>query len=154
TLKVEMTDRGEPGDEDSIGINLTNNSGTLLYSSNWTGTSTDELILSGGNIVIHSGFSTISSDMQELGENMVPTLVFDVSTDENPFDNKASLSLNSTDQLTQVTYSVYDSNNKFLYSETLKPDEKFEFGNGIKSGMYLVIVQQGDNVSQIRLIKK
>ncbi|NNE26633.1 MAG: T9SS type A sorting domain-containing protein, partial [Saprospiraceae bacterium] len=154
TLKVEMTDRGEPGDEDSIGINLTNNSGTLLYSSNWTGTSTDELILSGGNIVIHSGFSTIASDMQELGENMVPTLVFDVSTDENPFDAKASLSLNSTDQITQVTYSVYDSNNKFLYSKTLKPDEKFEFGNGIKSGMYLVIVQQGDNISQIRLIKK
>ncbi|MBT8272207.1 MAG: T9SS type A sorting domain-containing protein, partial [Bacteroidia bacterium] len=67
---------------------------------------------------------------------------------------KASLTLSTTDEVTYVSYSVYDSNNKFLYTNTLKPDQKFEFGQGIKSGMYLVIVQQGDNVSQIRLIKK
>ena len=35
-LKVDMTDRGEPGEFDSIAFNLTKN-GNLLYSSNWTG---------------------------------------------------------------------------------------------------------------------
>ncbi|NNE25568.1 MAG: T9SS type A sorting domain-containing protein [Saprospiraceae bacterium] len=154
SLKVEMTDRGEPGIDDSIGINLIDANGILLYSSNWSGISTEEMMLSGGNLVVHSGFCTISSDMQELGENIVPTVVFDISIEENPFDNKASLSLISTDETTQVTYSVYDSNNKFLYSATLKPDQKFKFGNGIKSGMYLVTVQQGNNKTQIRMIKK
>ncbi|MBT8270726.1 MAG: HYR domain-containing protein, partial [Bacteroidia bacterium] len=149
TLKVEMTDWGEPGDQDSIGINLTNNSGTLLYSSNWNGTSTDELILSGGNIVIHSGFS---SKAPEANQGDQP--IFSLSADQNPFDVQGDVTLESDDKSNLVTYSVYDSNNKFLYDRTLAPDKKFKFGQGIKSGMYLVIVRQGDKIGQIRMIKK
>jgi len=60
TLSIDMTDRGEPGEFDSIGITLTDSNGILLYSSNWIGISTDEMVLTGGNLVVHSGFSTTS----------------------------------------------------------------------------------------------
>jgi hypothetical protein len=56
TLQVNMTDKGEPGKDDMIAISLWNGS-TLLYSSNWTGTKTGEMILGGGNLVVHREFS-------------------------------------------------------------------------------------------------
>jgi hypothetical protein len=59
TLQVTMTDRGEgaqsPGDMIAFSVW---NGNTLLYSSNWTGTNTAEMLLGGGNLKVHSGFST------------------------------------------------------------------------------------------------
>ncbi|NNF83181.1 MAG: hypothetical protein HKM99_10595 [Flavobacteriaceae bacterium] len=49
---------------------------------------------------------------------------------------------------------IQPENRKFLYESTLMPDKKFKFGQGIKSGMYLVIVRQGDKIGQIRMVKK
>ncbi|NNK87431.1 MAG: T9SS type A sorting domain-containing protein, partial [Flavobacteriaceae bacterium] len=141
---------GEPGDQDSIGINLTNNSGTLLYSSNWNGTSTDELILSGGNIVIHSGFSSLPTS----SANQVDSPVFNLSTEENPFDFKAIIELESDDKSAMVTYTVYDGTNKLIFTQVLPPDANFTFGENVRSGMYLVVVQQGGKVGQIRMIKE
>jgi hypothetical protein len=54
TLQLDMTDRGEPGTSDDMGISLWNGS-ELWYSSNWSGTKTLPLILTGGNIVIRGG---------------------------------------------------------------------------------------------------
>jgi hypothetical protein len=52
TLQVTMTDKGEPGSSDTIGITVWNGSGQLWFSSNWT-TKTVEQLLAGGNIVVH-----------------------------------------------------------------------------------------------------
>jgi PKD repeat protein len=52
TLAVTVTDRGEPGSSDSIGITLWNRN-ELWFSSNWTGTKTIEQLLMGGNLNIH-----------------------------------------------------------------------------------------------------
>ena len=52
TLQVTVTDKGEPGSSDTIGITLWNG-GTLVFSSNWTGTNTTETVLGGGNTVVH-----------------------------------------------------------------------------------------------------
>ena len=56
TLQVNMTDNGEPGANDKIAISLWSGS-ILMYSSNWTGSKTEEKLLGGGNLVVHSGFS-------------------------------------------------------------------------------------------------
>ena len=53
TLQVTMTDKGEPGTVDTIGITVWNKSGGLWFSSNWNGTKTVELLLGGGNVVVH-----------------------------------------------------------------------------------------------------
>ena len=47
-----MTDKGEPGKDDTIAIQLSNTNGSLLFSSKWSGTNTVEQILGGGNLVV------------------------------------------------------------------------------------------------------
>ena len=53
TLTVTMTDKGEPGSSDSIGITLYNKSGGVWYTSYWSGTQTVEQTIGGGNLVVH-----------------------------------------------------------------------------------------------------
>jgi hypothetical protein len=53
SLQMTMTDKGEPGSNDTLGIILWNKSGGLWFSSNWNGTKTVEQTLSGGNLVVH-----------------------------------------------------------------------------------------------------
>ncbi len=59
TLQVVMTDHGEPGSSDTIGITVWNKSGGLWFSSKWNGTNTVEQLLGapskpgGGNLVVH-----------------------------------------------------------------------------------------------------
>ena len=52
SLQVVMTDRGEPGKTDTIGITLWNKDGGLWFTSNWDGTRTLEQVLGGGNLVV------------------------------------------------------------------------------------------------------
>jgi hypothetical protein len=52
TLQITMTDKGEPGKSDTIGITLWQGS-KLLFSSEWTGAKTLEQVLGGGNLVVH-----------------------------------------------------------------------------------------------------
>ena len=53
SFQMKLTDKGEPGSTDTIGITLyANGSGALLFSSNWNGTSTIEQLLGGGNLQV------------------------------------------------------------------------------------------------------
>jgi hypothetical protein len=52
TLILKMTDKGEPGSSDTIGITLLSKRGGLYFSSNWDGTKTVEQMLAGGNLVV------------------------------------------------------------------------------------------------------
>jgi hypothetical protein len=52
TLQVTMTDKGEPGSSDTIGVTLWNGN-KLLFSSEWRGSKTLEQNLGGGNLVVH-----------------------------------------------------------------------------------------------------
>jgi hypothetical protein len=52
SFQMELTDKGEPGSTDTIGISVWNDAGGLLFSSRWNGTRTVEQLLGGGNLVI------------------------------------------------------------------------------------------------------
>jgi hypothetical protein len=52
TLVVSMIDKGEPGSSDTFAVTLWKGS-TLMFSSEWTGASTAEKPLGGGNLVVH-----------------------------------------------------------------------------------------------------
>ncbi len=52
TLQVTMTDKGEPGSNDTIGVTLWDGN-KLVFSSEWTGAKTLEKLLDGGNLVVH-----------------------------------------------------------------------------------------------------
>ena len=51
---VQLQDNGEPGYQDLIGFSAYDEFGSLLYSNNWSGNSTELQALGGGNIQIHS----------------------------------------------------------------------------------------------------
>jgi hypothetical protein len=51
-LQISMTDNGEPGTDDTIGITVLNKKGGVWFSSNWTGSRTAEQQLDGGNLQI------------------------------------------------------------------------------------------------------
>jgi hypothetical protein len=52
TLQVTMTDEGEPGSNDTIGVTLWDGN-KLVFSSEWRGSKTLEMVLGGGNLVVH-----------------------------------------------------------------------------------------------------
>jgi hypothetical protein len=52
TLTLTMTDNGEPGSADTIGIQVMDG-GTLVFSSTWSGVTTTQKLLNGGNLVVH-----------------------------------------------------------------------------------------------------
>ncbi len=50
---MKLTDKGEPGKDDTIGITLYDSgSGAFLFSNKWNGINTSEQLLNGGNLVI------------------------------------------------------------------------------------------------------
>ncbi len=54
-LQIQMTDKGEPGVNDTIAITLydsANNGGGVLFSSSWSGTNTVQQLLKGGNLQV------------------------------------------------------------------------------------------------------
>jgi hypothetical protein len=89
-LRVTMVDRGEPGSNDQIGITLWDGT-TLLYSSWWTGSNTEEMLLSGGNLVVHSGFNVTSGKNEEfeiIPVDVAPAAMLEVYP--NPTRDKAT----------------------------------------------------------------
>jgi hypothetical protein len=62
SLQVTLTDNGEPGVTDMIGVTVYDGS-ILIYSSNWPVSSTEELTLVGGNILVHDGLICNASDI-------------------------------------------------------------------------------------------
>jgi hypothetical protein len=52
-LQMWMTDNGEPGTGDTLGIQVLNKNGGMWYSSSWSGTNTVEQNLAGGNLSVH-----------------------------------------------------------------------------------------------------
>tara|TARA_R110000868_G_scaffold11389_3_gene55910 strand:- start:73247 stop:76888 length:3642 start_codon:yes stop_codon:yes gene_type:complete len=66
-LHVTMTDMGEPGKYDSIGITVTSSKGGVWFSSNWNGIQSAEQIIDGGNLQVHGSSSSIGTIPTALG---------------------------------------------------------------------------------------
>jgi hypothetical protein len=54
TLQLTMTDNGEPGFLDTLAIQVLDKTGGMWFSSNWSGTTTVEQLLGGGNLAVRS----------------------------------------------------------------------------------------------------
>ena len=153
TLSVDMTDRGEPGEFDSIGITLTNSSGILLYSSNWIGISTDEMELSGGNLVVHSGFSTGSFGGEILAK--ADTLfTSDLSMYPNPTHDQVILSNPQMMELNSV--SIYNLEGRLIKNIDLKDmgTEKMINVSELTNATYLIIISSDQGQITKQLIKE
>ena len=150
-LKVHLTDRGPSGKDDSISIELVDgNSNELYYSSEWSGLATEELMLTAGNLVVHSDESkgkkpTLRVSNQEF---------FEIKTNANPFETKGVIWLKSSNDLDPVEIVVWDINGKIIKKEVMHIDEQFMFGDKLESGIYIITVKQGGKTKSKRMIKR
>ena len=155
TLKVDLTDNGEPGSEDEIAFNLTDGS-TLLYSSNWTGISTSELVLTGGNIVVHSGLSELPRATVAVNEPVVEINLnetLELVSWPNPSDDYFYLKLKSKNTVDKINIQVFDLNGRLVSFKTGEPNKEYQIGASLQSGLYFVNVVQANTSKQIKLVK-
>ncbi|MCP1381060.1 beta strand repeat-containing protein, partial [Runella salmonicolor] len=155
TLQVEMTDNGEPGSTDMIGITVWNKSGGLWFASNWNGVRTTQQILGGGNLKA-SGGTPNPLNARQAAEEVIPAeeLALDVVIAPNPAANQVKVMLQGWGQTRNVRLRLTD------FTATSLGEWNVEINNGSGSttldlssqplGSYLIIAE-GD---QKRLTKK
>ena len=85
----------------------------------------------------------------------IDTTNFDVVTYPNPFTDNFNLNLTSL-SVEKVSVMVYDMTGKLLEKKEVAPSElsELQVGTNFASGVYNVIVSQGENTKSIRVIKK
>ncbi|NBB23325.1 hypothetical protein GVN20_28500, partial [Runella sp. CRIBMP] len=151
TLQVEMTDNGEPGSTDMIGITVWNKSGGLWFASNWDGVRTTQKILGGGNLKASGGTAA-----RVAAEEVIPVeeLALDVVIAPNPAANQVKVMLQGWGQTRNVRLRLTD------FTATSLGEWNVELSNGSGStildlssqplGSYLIIADG----EQKRLTKK
>jgi hypothetical protein len=103
-FRMIVTDNGEPGTGvDLIGLQLTANDGSLIFSSNWDGIQTAQQLIDGGNIKVHTcgngngARDTEQETQDETGnvteDNSKFTLVKDIVSEvyPNPFRDRVTI---------------------------------------------------------------
>ncbi len=158
TLQLDLTDNGEPGTNDRIGISLFNGN-TLVYASNTAYNLT--LPLNGGNIVVHNGVNcpnnnrvnnSITTNNKELVTTPEATL-FTVKAWPNPTENNFILQVMSNNN-EKVEMTVFDISGKLLKQMKGNAGQIFRFGDEWKAGTYVAMIIQGRNKKIINLIKQ
>ena len=158
-LRVDMTDRGEPGNTDSIGIALFQSDGTLLYSSNWVVSKTTQRVLVGGNIKINgANFGAVRIDpyqpITSTVKPLVPNARFDVKVMNNPTLTTFRLKLESSDITSMITVKVVDVSGRVVeVKQNLSAGQVVELGANYVQGSYFVEVTQGTQRKVVKLIK-
>jgi len=166
TLQVSMTDKGEPGKNDLLGITVFSSTGGILYASNWDGVKTAEMLLSGGNIIINSGSLTtgttspttaaktaVNPGATEVFTAIQPTL----TAYPNPVADKATIEF-SFAQDEAYAIAIYDLKGtlvKQLPNGKAKANEQkqvaWQVGNAA-AGLYIVRLTTANAVQQLKLM--
>ncbi|MDD2985981.1 T9SS type A sorting domain-containing protein, partial [Flavobacterium sp.] len=73
----------------------------------------------------------------------------------NPFNNSFALDL-KTNNTTPVSLAIYDMTGRLLETREIKVDglSSQTIGEGYPSGVYNVLVNQGENTQTIRVVKQ
>ncbi|MEO8515763.1 MAG: T9SS type A sorting domain-containing protein [Flavobacterium sp.] len=153
-VTLNLVDKGEPGVNDQISIELRNSAGTLLLSSKWTGVKTDLLTLTGGNIQVRSTTNTVSSITKEDAETIADVkLPFNVKAYPNPSSQYFNLNIEGNDG-EESEVMVYNSAGILIDQFKGKVNQEYQIGDRWSSGMYLVQIKKGMEIKTIKLIKR
>ncbi|MCK9640324.1 MAG: HYR domain-containing protein [Prolixibacteraceae bacterium] len=151
TLQVNLTDKGEPGSSDQIAISLYDGS-TLMYSSNWSGAQTSELLLSGGNLIVHSGFSLTTNKSAKIEPIIAPEVSEPyLKVYPNPFNDRVRFEFISPEAV-NAQIDIYDVNGRLVETIFKSPVESNVLNNAeFKSKsdirvMYMYRVMLGSKV--------
>ncbi len=161
TLQVTMTDRGEPGNKDDIGITVWNNDGGMLYSSNWNSTKTIDQVLGGGNIKVSGGnFSSGTSTTSIVGgiqkdviHEQVVVNTFQVQALPNPSNTYFTI-ITRSNLNDPISVRVLDILGRVVGAkQNIAANGTLRIGSDYRPGTYFVEITQGNNSQVIQLIK-
>jgi len=154
-LFVTMTDCGEPGTSDMIGLTLYSQN-TLYFSSNWPVNSTEEQLLAGGNIVVHST-SNLTKEVIVLAQSPEISARFVMDVYPNPSSGPVSFKF-TLPETAKVTLEIFNANGMLierLLEEVV--DEGIEkiavLYKELSEGMYMYKLTYGTAVETGKFIK-
>ncbi|WP_394345766.1 MBG domain-containing protein [Flaviaesturariibacter aridisoli] len=176
-LYVNMIDRGDPGNSDSISIVLAEcnvDPGVLanvLYSSEWIANKHGQKELRGGNLVVKSGFSltpgttpstgrTVATEQATATETTAKddgatTLRFGLQAFPNPTQGSFTLLVQSDDARTPISLRIFDANGRILQQFTgLATGQTLRAGTGYARGTYVAELAQGTRRAVVKLLKE
>ncbi|MDQ6608209.1 MAG: T9SS type A sorting domain-containing protein, partial [Bacteroidota bacterium] len=169
-LYVNMVDNGEPGKNDLISFVLVdgNNDPTvmsnIIYSSNWVNNKTQMMNLSGGNLVVHSGFnlgsaSTNPATMTVKAQDpiVVPQIVeyLAATAYPNPSASQFTIHVQSSNTKDAITMKVVDMYGRLMETRSnLSDGQTLQVGGAYRSGIYLIELIQNGKHKQVKLIKQ
>ena len=147
SLQINMTDNGEPGDEDLIAITIWDKRGGLWYASNWDGTYTVQQTLDGGNLAVH-------------GDGSFKSIA--VMADQEQTDGKLRIAPNPNSGQFTITFegTLYNGSRVMIVDMTGMVIEEFllntneynvDMSNTAK-GIYQVIVFNAGNMHKAKVI--
>jgi len=167
TLQMKMADKGEPGiNNDTYSVYVYRTNGSMIYSSNWTGTTTVQVPVSGGNIQV-SGVAvgavatkaahTDISETPEVGgapDTSAAKLLkhvdklqrgikaFEVKAWPTPATSHFNVIVASPVNET-VELRMYDMQGRLVEFKRGVTNDIFRLGNGVPAGMYIIEARQG-----------
>jgi hypothetical protein len=165
-LNITMSDRGEPGSQDAIGVTLYGTGGNLWYSSKWVVYETVEQPLAAGNIVIKGAnvgtasapsfrYTNVGTPELKGTDDEYPDLSAypNVTAYPNPSSNQFTLDISSSKQkklvikVTDVFGTVKEIKNN------VSPKSNISIGSDYPPGTYFVEIHQGEEKRRLKLIK-
>ena len=115
--------------------------------------------LSGGNLVVHSGFnlgSTVNTTLtqQQVSTDITPTLAsLKLKAWPNPTERFFTLYVEgNTNEIVHV--KVSDLSGRVVYVSDGPVNQSYRFGDNFINGIYVAEVMQGDKRKTIKLIKQ
>ncbi|PHN02153.1 T9SS type A sorting domain-containing protein [Flavilitoribacter nigricans] len=168
-FQVVMTDNGNPGTLDLLGLTLYDNNGFLRYSSHWTGAETAQQLLAAGNLVVRNGNNKgIGRSLPGTYEPSGSTTVnkssgFQARAFPNPFTNEVNIYFNLPVE-GYTTVRIFDASGRqievlteqFLESgeHRLSWNGRHGEGNSLPPGVYLIRLTSGSLVWTNRLVRQ
>jgi hypothetical protein len=160
TLQVNMTDEGDPGSNDMIGIVVYNKSGGVWFSSNWNGVSTVQQTLGGGNLVVHGsayGSSTTTARTTETTTQAAAATVpppdhFAVKVLGNPAVMYFNVLVESSKN-DEFEMKIYDIMGRHIQTVRGTPGTPIQIGEAFMKGHYILEVKQGNNYQTVTIVK-
>jgi len=158
TLQVSMTDAGEPGTFDKIGIIVFNNAGGMWFTSNWDGTKTVQQTLGGGNLIVHSSSNVGTTTARMTTVDAEPTPAASLSdkfiVKVYPTVSETYFTVNvQSNTADAVQIRIYDIAGRQVETARAGIGESTRVGHRLASGQYILTVSQGNNNSTIRVSK-
>jgi len=158
TLQVNMTDAGDPGSSDKIGIVVYNKAGGVWFSSYWNGTATVQQILNGGNLVVHgSAYGVTARSADVTTQAATPATIpapdhFAVKVLGNPAVMYFNVLVESN-RNDEFEMKIYDIMGRQVQTVRGTPGTPIRIGEAFMKGHYILEVKQGNNYKTLTIVK-